>query len=158
MTILFGQKNMMKKGKRFNNYRGIKYLFSILFFVNFANPSFSQKNNVSDAERLVAGKWRDLADSNHIIVFTSAGVYSEYPVKMTITSKNDTMKGEFRIEQRQLGYFSVADSVGTGYVMSFYPIYNNSKIEFQRRIILFDNTYLEVATWKGGPYLFRRKK
>ncbi len=119
--------------------------------------SYAQNKNKVGMNIQLVGKWYDTSDTNHVLVFTDKGFFAEHPVKFTMVSKSDTLAGRFYIEQEPVGYLSADDTIGTSDILACDPIVKEGAIEFKRRIVMFQGDFLELATWKGGPYLFHRK-
>ncbi len=128
----------------------------ILFLFSMTGLVYSQKRNLTPIEKQVAGRWGDMGDSTHILTL-DGGEFQEYHVKFMANSKSDTIHGLFHVEYAPLRAISPVDTVGTNYVLYFTPA-NNGNLEYKERIIMLDRGYLEIATWKGGPYLFRIKR
>lgn len=128
-----------------------------LFFLIPSILVLSQNITLDNINGYLAGKWRDLSDSSHVLGFTEQGAFYETPVKFTINSKTDTLKGIYKAEYQSECYFGIEDTIGSDFVMIFDPA-EQPWVEFKRRVLMLHNNFLEIATWKGGPYLFMRKK
>src|SRR5580658_9895984 len=77
-----------------NNMINLNYLYymkksiiTLLFLVSSV-LAFSQSVTVDNINGYLAGRWLDIADSNHVLNFTEKGVFYETPVRFTINSKN----------------------------------------------------------------------
>ncbi len=134
-----------------------KFLLTQIVLFTALNQSYAQNISIDQIKKALTGVWLNTSDSNHMLTFTDNGKFFEYPVKYTVSSKTDSLNGTFHVEYDEAGFFSWADTVGTGFVIDFDPVAKEGNYEFKRRILMFQKNFLEVATWKGGPYLFRRK-
>jgi hypothetical protein len=135
----------------------MKYFITALIVFSISLLSCAQNKSNTGINTQITAIWVDALDTAHTLTFTGKGTFSEHPVKFTLVSKSDTLQGRFYIEYGPKGLLSIDDTIGSPYVIAFDPVVREGAIEFKRRILMFKDSFLELATWKGGPYLFHRK-